>query len=123
MRLQVLDKNDSWPEILDKLDEEYKEAKDALNGMYMMLASAPKIFNSLIINSKVELAGELLDVIQVCIGALDKLEDEGINVNKCVKDHNRKLEERGWNFKCGISLTRRRLENAKSPQDPQTEEK
>lgn len=45
-----------------------------------------------------------MDVIQVCIGILDKLEQEGLDINKMVDKHNTKLLERGWEYENVIHI-------------------
>lgn len=88
IELPILDKNDSWQKSRDKLEEESKECLDKIN---------------LLINNygmdKREIASEALDVIQVCIGILDKLDNEGVNVRLEVAKHLVKLSNRGWGIK------------------------
>jgi NTP pyrophosphatase (non-canonical NTP hydrolase) len=45
------------------------------------------------------IAEEVLDEIQVCVGILDKLEREGINIQQIFLKHNKKLVNREWKGK------------------------
>lgn len=80
MHLMILDKEETLPEELLKLQEEFKEVKEA-------------ILN----NDKENTTEEILDLMQVCVGMLDtKVKTEGIDLEKEINRHNRKLLERGW---------------------------
>ena len=88
MKLVVLRKNDEYMEMLYKLREETEELKEEIELHFRKN-----------INNKENIAAEALDVIQVCIGILDKLEREGINIEKTIAKHNVKLLGRGWEVK------------------------
>lgn len=46
------------------------------------------------------LAEEILDVVQVCIGMLDNLDNrKGLKIQAAVNKHLKKLSKRGWNIK------------------------
>jgi hypothetical protein len=91
MKLYILDKDDSWFKISGKMREEHDEALTALNNYinYGHTASQKEILGHLA-------AGELLDIIQVAIGGLDKLYIENINIDTEIMRHNEKLKNRGW---------------------------
>lgn len=80
MHLMILDKEETLPEELLKLQEEFKEVKEAI-----------------IKGDKENTTEEILDLMQVCVGMLDtKAKTEGIDLEKEINRHNRKLLERGW---------------------------
>ncbi|MCX7903257.1 MAG: hypothetical protein N2486_01990 [Caloramator sp.] len=93
MELLVLKKDDDNVSILNKLNEEVDELSNEL-------------FKSIMdnVNNKEEMAAEALDVIQVCVGLLDKLEQEGLNIRKAMEKHNLKLLNRGWQYKKVIRI-------------------
>jgi len=53
----------------------------------------------------VNLQEELFDVIQVCIGMLDKLDREGLSFRNGLNKHHKKLVSRGWTSKKMINFT------------------
>jgi len=79
----ILDKEETLPQELLKLQEEFKEVKEAIiNG------------------DKENTTEEILDNIQVLIGMLDtKIKTEGMDLEKELNKHNRKLLKRGWKSK------------------------
>ncbi|EHN15510.1 hypothetical protein [Clostridium sporogenes] len=83
MHLMILDKEETLPQELLKLQEEFKEVKEAIiNG------------------DKENTTEEILDNIQVLIGMLDtKIKTEGMDLEKELNKHNRKLLKRGWKSK------------------------
>lgn len=87
MRFPILDKYDSWEEIAKKFNEEIDELDRAIQG-----------------DNQDELAYELLDIMQVCIGGLDRLQDKGTNLNSKLLNHYQKLMDRGWNIKGQVEL-------------------
>ena len=88
MHLMILDKEETLPEELLKLQEEFKEVRQA-------------ILNK----DKENTTEEILDNIQVLIGMLDtKVKTEDIDLGKEINRHNRKLLERGWEFKGKIII-------------------
>ncbi|MDO6353548.1 hypothetical protein Q3V94_02675 [Caloramator sp. CAR-1] len=93
MELLILKKDDTYVSILNKAKEEVDELWEELFKY--------EIDN---IDNKEEIAAETLDVIQVCIGLLDKLETEGMNIRKAVEKHNLKLLNRGWKYKKVIHI-------------------
>ncbi|HDK7158455.1 TPA: nucleotide pyrophosphohydrolase [Clostridium botulinum] len=83
MHLMILDKEETLSQELLKLEEEFKEVKEAIiNG------------------DKQNTAEEILDNIQVLIGMLDtKVKTENMDLEKELNRHNRKLLKRGWKSK------------------------
>lgn len=83
MDLFVLKKdNETYFNLFNKLVEEVIEVREEM-----------------IAYKKENLVSEILDVIQVCIGILDKLEQDGIKIKKEIEKHNLKLLQRGWIYK------------------------
>nr|WP_208459567.1 nucleotide pyrophosphohydrolase [Clostridium botulinum] len=84
----ILDKEETLPQELLKLQEEFKEVKQAIiNG------------------DKQNTTEEILDNMQVLIGMLyTKVKTENIDLEKEINRHNRKLLERGWEFKGKVSI-------------------
>lgn len=89
MKIPVLVKNESYSKMGDKLEEEYTECQQALLMHYTQKTQ----------ETRAEAAGEVLDVIQVCIGILDKLESEGLNLEEASFEHLKKLINKRWRFK------------------------
>ncbi|NFH33601.1 nucleotide pyrophosphohydrolase [Clostridium sporogenes] len=88
MHLMILDKEETLPEELLKLQEEFKEVKEA-------------ILN----NDKENTTEEILDLMQVCVGMLDtKSKTENMDLEKELNRHNRKLLKRGWKTKGKINI-------------------
>lgn len=91
MKIPVLKKDESWSEHLKKLNEEVKELADEME--YIDKDLFEEIGYQCIIE-------EALDVIQVCIGIIDKAETKYHGkLKKASKEHIRKLMERGWTIK------------------------
>ncbi|MBN3385892.1 nucleotide pyrophosphohydrolase [Clostridium botulinum] len=88
MHLMILDKEETLPQELLKLQEEFKEVKEAIiNG------------------DKQNTTEEILDNMQVLIGMLyTKVKTENMDLEKELNRHNRKLLERGWEFKGKINI-------------------
>ncbi|EDT84894.1 nucleotide pyrophosphohydrolase [Clostridium botulinum] len=88
MHLMILDKEETLPEELLKLQEEFKEVKEAIiNG------------------DKQNTTEEILDNMQVLIGMLyTKVKTENMDLEKEINKHNRKLLKRGWEFKSKINF-------------------
>ncbi|AUN25426.1 nucleotide pyrophosphohydrolase [Clostridium botulinum] len=88
MHLMILDKEETLPEELLKLQEEFKEVKEAIiNG------------------DKENTTEEILDLIQVSVGMLyTKVKTENMDLEKEINKHNRKLLKRGWEFKSKINF-------------------
>ncbi|ABS34316.1 nucleotide pyrophosphohydrolase [Clostridium botulinum] len=88
MHLMILDKEETLPEELLKLQEEFKEVRQA-------------ILNK----DKENTTEEILDIIQVSVGMLyTKVKTENIDLEKELNRHNRKLLKRGWKTKGNIYL-------------------
>ena len=96
IKLPVLDKNDNWYQHKSKLLEEVKETIEELSKNPHSEKEKTKI--------NLLAALETFDTIEVCIGILDKLESEGIDIEKAAWQHYRKLESRGWKFKKVIEI-------------------
>lgn len=97
LKLMILDRNiktlenndnDSWEEISNKLEEEYHEVQEAIREG----------------SDKLQIAEELIDVIQVAIRGLVLLAKEGFDINKLFSRHNKKLVNRGWKEKKIINI-------------------
>lgn len=95
-RMMILDKNVeqgqnnskwSWRDISNKLDEEATELMVALHEQ-----------------DKAHISEEALDVIQIAIGILDKLEREGVDINQEFLRHEKKLINRHWKPKGEIEI-------------------
>ncbi|NFM26155.1 nucleotide pyrophosphohydrolase, partial [Clostridium sporogenes] len=86
--LMILDKEETLLQELLKLQEEFKEVKEAIiNG------------------DKENTTEEILDNMQVLIGMLyTKVKTENMDLEKELNRHNRKLLERGWKTKGNIYL-------------------
>ncbi|ENK0837092.1 MazG-like family protein [Clostridium botulinum] len=83
MHLMILDKEETLPQELLKLQEEFKEVKEAI-----------------IANDKENTTEEILDIMQVCIGMLDtQVKNKDIDLEEEINKHNKKLVNRGWKFK------------------------
>ena len=80
--------NDSWDKISNKLEEEYQEVQEAIREG----------------SDKLQIAEELIDVIQVAIRGLVLLAKEGFDINKLFSRHNKKLVNRGWKEKKIINI-------------------
>lgn len=96
MKLMILKNNkglgidkskENFQDILKKYQEESRELEEALQS-----------------EDDVQIAEETLDVIQMCIGILDKLNSNGMNINQLVKRHNKKLVMRNWEDKGVIQI-------------------
>lgn len=90
IKLPVLEKDDTWYIHKTKLLEEVKEVIEELS----------KNPHSEKEKTKVNLlaALEVFDLVQVSIGILKRLEEEGIDIEKVSKQHMDKLVSRGWKF-------------------------
>ncbi|HCL4466733.1 TPA: nucleotide pyrophosphohydrolase [Clostridium botulinum] len=88
MHLMILDKEETLPEELIKLQEEFKEVSKAIiNG------------------DKQNTTEEILDNMQVLIGMLyTKVKTENMDLEKELNRHNRKLLGRGWKIKGKINI-------------------
>ena len=88
MKIPVLDKADRWPEHILNLTEEFTElVQSFLEGN---------------IEHTVE---ETFDVIQICVGILDKFDmSDPWLVKSGYLKHIEKLHSRGWNFKKWLDI-------------------
>jgi NTP pyrophosphatase (non-canonical NTP hydrolase) len=107
MKLMILSHNDrlkqdnnkwSWADIGIKHIEESDELLEAIAEEDMR-----------------HIAEEVLDEIQVCVGILDKLEREGINIEQIFLRHNEKLVNREWKGKGVVKIQWQR--NVQSVED------
>ena len=90
MYIPILKKQESYSDMEAKLEEEVDELKEAITNY----AVYGKLINA------EEVCEETFDVIQVCIGFLDKLETEGLDIEKATMDHLTKLINRKcWEIK------------------------
>lgn len=88
MHLMILDKEETLPQELLKLQEEFKEVKEAI-----------------IKGDKENTTEEILDLIQVSVGMLyTKVKTENMNLEKELNRHNRKLLGRDWKSKGKIII-------------------
>lgn len=91
MIIPVLKKDETWEKHLDKLLEEVVEVKDEIE--YIDKDLFEKVGYK-------QIAAETLDVIQVCIGILDKIESNYKGtVDEAAHEHLKKLINRGWIIK------------------------
>lgn len=75
-------------DLIGKLEEETAEIRDAKEN-----------------KNDIEIGRETLDVIQICIAILNKLHENGIDIQKINMDHERKLiTEREWLTKKDIKI-------------------
>lgn len=79
--------NENFKEMARKNEEESKELKEALES-----------------GDKLKIAEETLEQIQVCIGILDKLSSQGVNIDQIAKRHNKKLIMGHWKEKGIINI-------------------
>lgn len=83
MYLMILDKEETLTKEFVKLQEEFKEVSKAIE-----------------LNDIENIAEEVLDVVQVCIGMLETLQEtKNIDIRQEVGRHVKKLVERGWKDK------------------------
>jgi phosphoribosyl-ATP pyrophosphohydrolase len=87
LRMMVLDKNDSWETHIEKVEEESKELVEAIKE-----------------SNHAHMGEEAMDNIQVAIGVLYKLYQEGTDIQQIVRRHEKKLVGRGWNAKAVIKI-------------------
>lgn len=87
LKMMVLDKNDSWGTHIGKIYEESAELIEAIAE-----------------GDHVHMVEEALDNIQVALGVLDKLQQEGIDIQQAVYRHNKKLIHRGWGIKASVNI-------------------
>lgn len=81
-RLGIDKDTETFKDIAKKHEEESKELKEELER-----------------GDKYKIAEETLDQMQICIGILDKLALEGLDIEQLVKRHNKKLVMREWKDK------------------------
>ena len=84
MFMPVLKKNEGYQLMHNLLLGEVKELEKAT--MQYLVSGHPK--------DRGDMTGEVLDVVQVCIGILDKLEREGADIELATMEHLRKLSNR-----------------------------
>lgn len=89
-KLGIDKRTESIKSMIDKLKEESGEVEKA----YLEESSWS------------ELAGEIMDIIQVCIGLLWRLDKEKlIDIKKTIKDHWRKLmQDRDWEIETVLKV-------------------
>ncbi len=85
--LGIVKDNETFKEMARKNEEEAKELTEALES-----------------GDQLKIAEETLDQIQVCIGILDKLASQGINIDQLAKRHNKKLVMRNWKEKGVVNI-------------------
>lgn len=100
MKLPVLQKNHDWNEHIKKLREESYELKTAIE----ILNYSEKHKDENVLKDEQAAAecalSEVLDVIQVCIGIIEKiLERYPKALKSAVMMHVEKLYRRGWKFR------------------------
>ena len=107
--MPILDKEEKFCSMIDKLFEETKEVVGAYleyarddNEKEYKTQNTNKIIN--------EIINETLDVIQVCIGILYKASKiKGINIKDNFKSHMDKLIYRGWKIKGIVNISKSKL--------------
>lgn len=83
MYLMILDKEETLTKEFVKLQEEFKEVSKAIE-----------------LNDIENIVEEVLDVVQVCIGMLETLQEtKNIDIRQEVSRHVKKLVQRGWKDK------------------------
>lgn len=92
MKFPILSKNNALDvdndkytlgELSQKLEKEQKELDNAIKeGL-----------------SNGDIAEELFDTIQMCIGILNKLSQDGVDMRRVALRHEKKLIKRGWRWK------------------------
>lgn len=96
MKLMILSHNkvlginkedETFKDMAENNEEEAKELKEALESEDLL-----------------KIGEETLDQIQVCIGILDKLASEGIDIDQLAKRHNKKLVMRNWREKGVVNI-------------------
>ncbi len=102
INLPVLEKDHPWWIHYTKLEEEARELVIAMQ----VLERAERGESWMIPpNAAAELVAETLDVVQMCIGILDKvLEKYPWVLSEGTKAHIEKLYGRGWRFKKWIQI-------------------
>lgn len=92
MKFPILSKNNtldvdndkySLDELSQKLEKEQKELDNAIKDKL----------------SKGHIAEELFDTIQICIGILNKLSQDGVDMRRVALRHEKKLIKLGWRWK------------------------
>lgn len=105
MKLPVLEKDHDWNEHLSKFREEAHELRTAIE----ILDYSSKCKDKSVLKDEQAAAecalSEVLDVIQVCIGIIEKiLERYPRALKSAVLMHVEKLYRRGWNFRKMIRI-------------------
>lgn len=92
MKFPILSKNSS----LDIDNDKYtlKQLSEKLENEQRELNKAIKEDRN-----KGDIAEELFDTIQMCIGMLNKLSEEGIDMRRVALKHEKKLIKLGWRWK------------------------
>jgi len=92
--LPVLDKNENFLQMMDKLNEEVEELEEAILNYQ---ANGRKELDHLI--------EEIFDVIQVAVGMLDKLKnEEGVKLDEKSQEHLVKIINRSWLIKKVLNI-------------------
>lgn len=102
IKLPVLEKDHDWNQHRDKFEEECIEVSEAIQWLKCMEKEANK---EKVEEAATELLSEVFDVMQMCVGVMDKLKkDHPKIIDQGVKRHVEKLYSRGWKFKSWLSI-------------------
>lgn len=105
LKMPILKKNHDWDEHLLKFREEAKELEISI-GILDFIEKKQKESFKTPEEAAESLISETLDVIQMCIGILDKLMKSYPKlVCKGFTKHIKKLDSRGWKFKKWLAVT------------------
>ncbi|AKL96646.1 hypothetical protein CACET_c32020 [Clostridium aceticum] len=98
VKLPVLEKDDNWIIHIEKLKEESKELTTVVEILDYIEQHETNIKTPE--KAAADAMGEALDVMQVCIGIIEKVMEKHPQILKQVVDqHLTKLSRRGWNFR------------------------
>ena len=103
--LPVLEKNHDWRTHLEKLIEESEEMRTAI-GILDLIQNTKFHYPVPEEEAAAHLLEETLDVIQICIGVIEKVsETHSELVRKAIPRHIEKLHNRGWKFKKWLTIS------------------
>lgn len=101
--MPILDKDEKFGNMIDKLFEEINEVDEA----YWDYMYHTQEYRTINLN---KIINETLDVIQVAIGILDKASKiKNVRLHENFRNHMNKLINRRWNIKGTIYISKRKL--------------
>lgn len=101
LELMVLGKNkklnidNDKVDLIEFADKLLEETVEVINAIHQYRNSK---------GSKEHVAEEVLDAMQICVGALNKLHIEDLDIQEAVHRNNKKLIHRGWEPKAIIRI-------------------